>query len=164
MINRNSISKVFVKALIFAGFLMFFLTGCVPANEYTPVTKTKKAGLYNITGWNSAHCYFPSSTKIGSCSGVDINAKVGYKLYVGGLRANCEPGGNWSTSRRILASGTLPPGMSFQDGSIIKGIPEKRGHWIVRIKVENLYCGGKSYYGLEQELRFHVTGSGKVRY
>ncbi len=163
MINGNSTNNTFTKALIFAGFLMFFVAGCVPANEYAPVTKTKKAGLYNITGWNSASCYFPSG-KLGSCSSKDIDAKVGYQLYIGGLRANCEPSGNWSTSKKIITSGSLPPGMSFESGSVIKGIPEKRGHWIVKLKVENLYCGGTSYYGLTQELRIHVTGSGKVRY
>ena len=143
--------------------MMVFLAGCVPADPYTPATKTKKAGLYNITGWNSASCYFPSG-KLGTCTGKDIDAKVGYQLYIGGLRANCEPSGNWNTSKKMIVSGTLPPGLSFQSGSIIKGIPEKRGHWIVKLKVEHLYCGGTSYYGLTQELRIHVTGSGKVRY
>jgi len=162
MINGNSIKNSLTQALVLAGFLMILFAGCVPNNQYTQ-TKTKKTGLYNITGWNYAHCYFPGK-KIGSCTGVDIDAKVGYQSHVASLRANCEPGGKWTKSTPKIISGSLPPGLSFVRWSDIKGIPEKRGHWIVKIKIQNLYCGGISYYGIEQELRFHVTGSGKVRY
>jgi len=163
MINENTISKGFAKTLFIVGFVLFFLSGCIPNNQYQPTTKTKKTGFYNITGWNNSHCYFPGK-KLGSCTSRDIDGKVGYQMYVGGLRANCEPGGSWTTSKKIITSGSLPPGLSF-DGwkSIIKGIPQKRGHWIVRLKVEHLYCNDVSYYGVEQELRFHITGSGKVR-
>jgi|GEM_PF-5266924 len=163
MINGNSIYNAVSKTLIIAGFSLIFLAGCVPNNQYTQVAKTNKVGIYNVSGWNGANCYFPSSA-LGSCTGIDIDAKVGYKLYVGGLRANCDPDNDWQTSTKIITSGSFPPGVNFTSTSIIKGIPEKRGHWIVKIKVNNLYCQDKSYFGLEQELRFHITGSGKVRY
>lgn len=164
MINKNIINKGLAKILILASFSLIFLSGCIPNNQYQPATKTKKPGLYNITGWNYSNCYFPSK-KLGTCSSKDIDGKVGYELYVGGLRANCVPSGKWSTSGSRITSGTLPPGLTFEKGkSVIRGIPEKRGHWIIHIKVDNLYCGGTSYYGLEQDLRFHISGSGKVTY
>ncbi len=164
MIKGNNINNGLLKALLMACFTLILLSGCIPNQAYTPVTKTKKTGIHNVNGWSYSNCYFHDRNAIGSCNSKDIDGKVGYQLYVDGLRANCGPDNKWHTSKKIL-TGTLPPGLAFvSGGSNIKGIPEKRGHWIVTIKVDNLYCQGKSYYGLKQELRFHITGSGKVRY
>lgn len=163
MLKRNILNKGFVKALLLACFVTIFLVGCIPNNQYQPVAKTKKPGIYNVKGWNYAPCSFFNKNALGNCTSKDIDGKVGYPLYVEGLRANCVPSGKWKISKKIITSGTFPPGISFDGNrSAIKGIPEKRGHWIVRLKVEYLYCNDKSFWGLEQELRFHITGSGKV--
>ena len=165
MIKRNSINNGLVKAFILACLALVFLSGCIPNQPYNQTTTVKKPGLYSVKGWNYASChYYKGKKTIDTCTSKDIDGKVGYQLYVTGMRANCVPGGKWSTSKKIITSGSLPPGLAFQGGSIIKGIPEKRGHWIVNIKVEHLYCNDISYYGLQQELRFHITGSGKVRH
>jgi len=134
---------------------------CIGTFGFQQAARSKEAGLHNIKGWNFASCYFPSGS-LGTCSGQDIDGKVGYPLFVNSPRANCKPGGDWSMSNATI-SGTLPPGLTMLSApSHIKGIPEKRGHWIVHIKVDHLYCNGESFYGIEQELRFHITGSGRV--
>jgi len=122
---------------------------------FQQAAQSKEAGLYTVEGWNASCMYDHCST--------DIDGKVGYPLFVNGPRANCIPSGHWSTSRERITSGTLPPGLTIQESAAhIKGIPEKRGHWIVHIKVDHLYCNGKSYSGFDEELRFHITGSGRV--
>jgi hypothetical protein len=104
--------------------------------------------LYRLTGWND---WTP-----------DINGEVGHPLGIRGPNARCVPGGNWS-SLGTIASGTLPPGLTMDPRSFdMGGIPRERGHWIVKVKLDNIVCNGSSYKGFDQELRFHITGSGKV--
>ena len=104
-------------------------------------------GLYGLTGWN----YWTA----------DINGEVGHRLFVQGPTARCEPSRKWDTQYRVL-SGKLPPGMDILNSLDIVGIPEDRGHWIVRLQIYDVECGGNYYQGFDQELRFHITGSGRV--
>lgn len=124
------------------------IAGCGAGTKRSPAQKQQAPGLYSLTGWN----YVRHDT--------DIKGEVGHRLYVKGPTANCRPG-NWSGATRIL-SGQLPPGMRFVSGDNIEGVPTDRGHWIVKVELHNVRCEGGSYRGLTQELRFHITGSGRV--
>lgn len=115
-------------------------------------------GLYRLKGWGGASQYQ------GTTDERDVNGEVGHTVYVHTPTGDCRPGGNWNGEHQIL-SGTLPPGLSFGVGSrthSIGGIPEERGHWIVRLAFTNIDCNGQTYRGFEQVIRFHITGSGRV--
>lgn len=107
----------------------------------------RSPGMYNLTGWNGWTA--------------DINGEVGHRLYVPGPKALCHPSRNWTGDTRIV-TGRLPPGMSFIAGDNIEGVPTERGHWIVTLEMSNVTCQGNTYRGITQELRFHITGSGRV--
>lgn len=111
-------------------------------------TKTvEKPGWYGIsTGWNNWIS--------------DIDGQVGYKLYASSPRGRCAPSGSWTGATSIV-SGNLPPGLYFESHNIT-GIPTERGHWIVKLKLSSIQCNGSYYKDFEQELRFHITGTGKV--
>lgn len=122
------------------------LVGCATSS----IVWAKEPGLYNFTGWNDATW------------GIDINGEVGYPVYVGNPKAECYPSGKWTLNTRV-ASGSLPPGLTLGSAPFsITGIPTERGHWIVKLETYDVRCEGGSYKGFEQELRFHITGSGKV--
>lgn len=129
------------------------LTSC--ADIYQAVNRPKPApppspGLYRLNGWN------------GSTSGIDIEGEIGHPLTVNGPTADCEPSRDWSGDQRIN-SGKLPPGLTMDDKSGgITGIPTVRNHFVVEVELYNVQCGGNSYRGFTQELRFHITGTGKV--
>jgi hypothetical protein len=102
----------------------------------------------------------------------DIQGEVGYPLTVRAPIGVCNGvwGRGYTASYRIV-SGQLPPGLHFQcdngqwSGGLcpsIIGIPTERGHWIVNIELYDVQCGGHFYEGFVQELRFHISGSGKV--
>lgn len=146
-LNNGTAKALMVLAGIAA---IGFLLACASA----PQTRVESPGLYwyDAYGWNY--------------NNQDINGEVGHRLYVSGPRRNCvtSAGKNqpWSASYRII-SGALPPGLEFESGSSgIEGIPRERGHWIVKLELYNLKCGENDYKGFEQELRFHITGTGKV--
>ena len=112
----------------------------------------------NLKGWNYTAIYGQSTT----ASGIDINGEVGHPVTVNGLTANCEPGGSWSANTEII-SGEFPPGISKgSGGSKISGIPTQRGHWIVEMRASDLECNGEYFKGFTQQLRFHISGSGRV--
>lgn len=144
-------------------FSILFMNGCIPNQHYEPVQKQRDPGLYGSKGWSYAPCYFPGSGPA-NCNSKDIDGKVGYSVYVAGPRSTCVPDGNWTQTTPVIVSGQLPPGLSFGKWYDIEGIPQKRGHWIVKIEIKNRYCSGIKYHGIKQELRFHITGSGKVNY
>jgi len=52
----------------------------------------------------------------------------------------------------------------MQNDGDITGIPTARGHWIVTVSISNIQCNGLIYGTLafQQQLRFHITGSGEV--
>lgn len=91
----------------------------------------------------------------------DINGEVGHPMSVSQPTAACLPGGAWSGAP-VVVSGELPRGLYLADGGEIRGIPEGRGHWIVTLSMTNITCLGVSYGGFRQQLRFHITGTGRV--
>jgi hypothetical protein len=110
-------------------------------------------------------CAGSSGCTTGS-SGDDINGEVGYPMELFGPTAVCNDYKDpWTASHRIV-SGAFPPGIDWGkncvDAHCIGGIPTERGHWIVRLELYDVQCGGQFYKGFEQELRFHISGSGKV--
>ena len=143
-INRASIRTV----LLFAGLaVIILLMSCIPATQQT---RTQEPGWYGITnGWN----HWMS----------DVNGKVGHRLFVSAPQGRCLPSRSWSADTTIT-SGSLPPGMDFGSGDSITGIPTKRGHWIVNLKLSNIKCGEFYYKDFTQELRFHISGTGRVTY
>lgn len=145
-------TKSFIGCLIILAYFIMFQASVAPRQTYKT---SSKPGFYGVTsGWNN-------------WSG-DVNGEVGHRMYVSGPRAkcihcnNCEAG-SWSSNYSI-ESGRLPPGLSFGDGFDISGIPTERGHWVIKLKLYNIKCNN-AYYGnsdFTQELRFHITGTGKV--
>lgn len=123
---------------------------CVAGRNITTATP-ERPGLYgSISSWNGGTD--------------DINGEVGHRLFVSGPRASCRPSGSWTANHSIIG-GQLPPGLSVGQGFDIEGIPTEPGHWIVRVKLQNIQCEGMYFdecCAFEQELRFHITGSGKV--
>jgi len=150
---REQVRKRVVAFAVFALCLSFFavLVSGVPASADKRKNKNKQLapGLYSLTGWN------------GQTWGQDINGEVGHPMFVNGPTADCQPSGNWTANSRII-SGTLPPGMSLLTSDVISGLLTERGHWIVKVELYSVQCNGQGYEGLTQELRFHISGSGKV--
>lgn len=161
MVKGTKINNGRAKVLILlAGMaILGFLFACAadltqegPLLQEEPVQQ--ETGLFGrITQWNSGIS--------------DINGEVGHRLWVTGPHARCKPSGQWTANQRII-SGTLPPGLDFEPGNFnIAGIPTERGHWVVNLTLENITCEGMNYdqcCGFVQELRFHITGTGKVNY
>lgn len=93
----------------------------------------------------------------------DINGEVGHRFYHAVLLMNCQPKGDWDADSYIV-SGKLPDGLTFTNSMVIEGIPQERGHWIVVLHVYNVRCNGETYpnFSSNQELRFHISGTGRV--
>jgi len=138
-------------------FSMSFLAGCALPKPIQSQAK-EKPGLHSLTGWNAAGRNDIDKT----FTGKDIEGKVGYRLEVSAPTANCvSPSKKWTGYHKIV-SGQLPPGLDFNETSWIKGIPTKRGNYIVVLELYDIKCND-SYYGpYKQELRFHITGVGIV--
>ena len=120
--------------------------------------------ILNVKGWDDKRVFFDGvSGHEGTVGGLDINGEVGHPLSISSPSAQCAPSGRWVAKGEIV-TGTLPPGLTFNsDGDwTISGIPKERGHWIVTMKVSDVQCHGTSFMGFTQQLRFHITGSGKV--
>ena len=140
--------------ILFSAAMLSFLSGC--ASE--PITKPREPGLYHngyIERWNGGNS--------------EVNGEVGHRLYVSYPTAKCintigGDSGNWYAKNEIV-SGQLPPGIAFNSNDWgISGIPTERGHWIVQLRLYNVKCNELYYKDSEftQELRFHITGSGRV--
>lgn len=143
------------KWLVMAGLTLCFTASMVHAGSFT-----------NVQGWNYSSTYYDGvQGNEGTAVDVDIDGEVGHPVYVNGPTANCEPNGNW-TLRIEVATGTLPPGLELvMEGSgygAIKGIPQERGHWIVTMRAYDLKCNDGGYEGFTQQVRFHISGTGKV--
>jgi hypothetical protein len=124
------------------------------------------ASFTNVKGWNYASTFYEGvQGKEGTASDVDIDGEVGHPVYVSSPTALCEPSRSWNLSIEV-ASGVLPPGLELiregSDYGAIKGIPTKRGHWIVTMHAYDLKCEGGNYMGFTQQLRFHISGTGEV--
>lgn len=149
-----------IPLLLLAGIGLAALVGCVPT--YSAPPPPKAPGLYSVNGWGGASCWgMNSPNDHGTCTGVDLYGTVGHPFVGEGPRANCVPGGQWSNSTTIT-SGALPPGLSFDSGTNITGIPTQPGHWILEINDNPLTCGGTTYIGFVQEVRIHIGGGGPV--
>ena len=123
------------------------------------------AGFDNVKGWNSVQVTYLGSNE-GVAWSIDPDGEVGHPLYVSSPTANCTnasgQSASWTMDSSII-SGSLPPGITLNSSSFdIEGIPTERGHWIVELNSGGLTCDGKGYLGFKQELRFHITGTGKV--
>ena len=112
--------------------------------------------LFYVFGWGGQWNY--------TSAGVDIDGEVGHPLTVEGLQHNSRACSTPWTADFEVAEGTLPPGLKLNTDSSISGIPTERGHWIVTMKAFNIEnaCGRPSTPGFTQQLRFHITGTGKV--
>lgn len=136
---------------------MLMLVGCALPKQ-TQALK-KQTGLQSIIGWNNAGV---SSYTNKTLYGIDIEGKVGYRLEVSAPTANCvSPSKKWTGYHKIV-SGQLPPGLDFNETSWIKGIPTKRGNYIVVLELYDIKCNDINYGAYKQELRFHITGVGIV--
>lgn len=131
--------------IIFAYFIMFLAS----STQKTTSKTVTKPGWYGISqGWNNWS--------------TNVDGQVGYQLFVSGPTGRCEPSKSWTASSSVV-SGTLPPGLTLNSAPFtITGIPRERGHWIVKLRMSNIECGGLYYKDFEQELNFHITGTGKV--
>jgi hypothetical protein len=134
--------RIFAASLYAVVFAL--LTGCADLFDEDTSKRNDDPGLYGLE-------YY----------GGDINGEIGHPLGVSQPRARCEPDHNWTADDRII-SGTLPPGLTVQSNGSISGIPTERGHWIVKQEIYNIRCAGESWQGSVREIRFHITGSGKV--
>ena len=119
-------------------------------------------GLTNVTGWNGVPVDY-SNGGIGTTAGIDINGQVGYRLVVPAPTSGCA-GSDFGYGGPVRGGATLPPGLGWDalGNDTISGIPTERGHWIVQIERLEIVCNGITYNGFRQELRFHITGSGRV--
>lgn len=153
-------NKGTAKALILLAVITTtgFISGCGLLKLLPP--PAKQPGLYDLRGWGGV--WAPRNG--GEALGIDINGEVGHPVYVDCPRCNCVTaageGQAWNAVHNVL-SGSLPPGLKFGEHHVIVGIPTDRGHWIVRLELNNIECGDSSY-SFQQELRFHITGTGKV--
>ena len=127
--------------------LAALLAGCVAGGKST--YRGEQPGWYGITtGWNGW--------------GSDVDGEVGHPVFVSGPLGKCLPSRSWS-GRASVVSGSLPPGLTLNAApSTVTGIPTERGHWIVRLRMSEIQCEGKYYKDFEQELRFHIKGTGRV--
>ena len=147
-----------VAAILVSALALFFLSGCATAR---PVQATQEPGVYETYGWNTAAVWWNNS-QVGEAGSQDINGEVGHPLYVRGPSTVTVPSNEASSSNKRIASGTLPPGMTLDAVGAVTGIPTERGHWIVTLEVYGRSFRGVSYKGYTQQLRFHITGSGRV--
>lgn len=116
----------------------------------------QESGMSNFRGWNLQPY---ESIR----SGAEVDGQDGHLISVYGPSGKCLPSRSW-TGRTRHISGSFPPGVHFGGDKSwdITGIPTERGHWVVKLELYNVECGALHYDGFQQELRFHITGSGKV--
>lgn len=146
--------RIFIGPII---LLVFIITIIGSASTKTTTTK-QKPGLYGLTGWNGA--WLNPSTDVANA--IEIDGNVGYKLELAGPTANCvSPSKKWVAYTRII-SGEFPPGIYIEEGTSIRGTPEKRGHYIAVVEKYGIKCNDMDYGSIKQELRFHIIGSGIV--
>ena len=127
------------------GFIVMGVVLCL-------VAQSGYAWNMSIYGWN--HRRGPD---------MDIEGQVGYRLQIDGPTIGCDPPRPSWTANFEIVSGVLPPGLTFNsNGGSISGVPQQRGHWIVKVSQSNTAACGIHPPDFTQELRFHITGTGKV--
>lgn len=141
--------KHLIGALILIGFIITIIGSAASQKTRTVV---EKPGWYGVSSWwNNGQS--------------DIDGKIGYPLYVSNPKGRYVPAETGWSAKINVVSGTFPPGIILNDAPwTISGTPteQARGHWKVKLKLSNIKCGESYYADFEQELRFHITGSGKV--
>ena len=120
--------------------------------------------MHCVSGWGGL-----GTVESGS-AGFDANGEVGHPLNVKGLSSLylTDHSGNaikWSAEWEVT-EGSFPPGIHFNNDSSIGGIPTERGHWIVTLRAYNLQMAacaeGPNPPSFKQQIRFHISGTGKV--
>ena len=133
------------------------------------ISRSAYAEFWGFDGWGGKPVANVSGNWLPSSGSGDVDGEVGHLLSVKGPKGDCHPPGHqwtekisWTGSVSIV-SGVLPPGltMNMTTGDI-SGIPTERGHWIVTVSDSNISCGGQDYNDYSEQLRFHITGTGKV--
>ncbi|HEY0844655.1 MAG TPA: hypothetical protein VGE12_04780 [Noviherbaspirillum sp.] len=125
-----------------------------------PISECRAQEFENIKGWDYKLVYYAPKS-MGQVANAEINGEVGHELWVSGPRAHCSAG-SWQ-GKFTIVSGEFPPGITIDPTTLeISGVPTERGHWIVALKDDPLYCGGASFFGFQQKIFFHIGGSGKV--
>jgi hypothetical protein len=152
-------SKTLLSFLIIAAYFLMFLASAPPRRT---TVKKEEPGMYSLGGWGGQSSYWDGTVNI--ANGLDVNGEVGHPLTVYAPTARCvsPTKAGWTYNYRIL-SGSLPPGLNWNYNyhGQITGIPKERGHWILKLEMYDIRCEGKTYR-LQQEVRFHITGSGRV--
>lgn len=138
-----------------------FVGACLAALALAGVLHESDAQRLDVfRGWNGAHIT-SAHEGLDVANDAKIDGQVGHEILVPNPWGNCSAG-NWRGTVNIL-SGSLPPGLFFDSrNDSIVGIPTERGHWIVVLSYQPLSCGGKTFYGFQQRLFFHIGGTGKV--
>ena len=169
-IGQSFVARAIGSALALGAVLV--VTACARPRVWVNPGPTH-GGLSQVQGWGGAFVDIPVTgtfpnylVRAGENSGrveevKDINGQVGHPLSVSRPTAYCLPGGAWGGTP-VVVSGELPRGLSLASDGEIRGIPEERGHWIVTLAMTNLTCLGASHGRFQQQLRFHITGSGRV--
>jgi hypothetical protein len=150
-------SQHYRSTIMFLRCLWLFLFFQVGSGLPGQAQKKQKQGLHDLVGWNGA--WVNPSTNVANSA--TISGEVGHELELAQPTADCvSPTKTWTSLLRII-SGELPPGI-YIEGVSIKGTPEQRGHYIVEVENYDIKCNNTDYGTIRQELRFHITGSGKV--
>jgi len=158
--------KVFSIASCCGSILATFaLAGCQPTGQ--PTKTRNETGVVYLQGWAKAENSLSGGVNVdfntdpAYCQSADINGEVGMAFGICSPRMTTYPAGaDWNASTSLV-SGKLPPGLRL-DGLNIQGIPTEPGHWVIKLEVNNIRVLGKSIKPFQQELRIHITGSGKV--
>ena len=139
------------------GIMVMVIVFCfIPRSGY--------AALRDAWGWDNKLVAFFTISGKWTVDDSDIDCEVGHRLDIVGPRAVCTmPDEKWSGTFEIF-SGVLPPGLTLNESTgNISGIPTERGHWIVTMQLSDAsVCDAVDGTGFTQELRFHITGTGKV--
>lgn len=171
----------FVAVIVFTTISAALLSGCYGLTAMLdPNCHVAGYGVDGNAGWECHHHretaydrrepgWYPGMSEMYWHPEGDINGEVGHPLFIDSPKGTCLPNNNWDYNFRIV-SGTLPPGLSMDDiHGKISGIPSERGHWIVRLKIDSVTCNGEAetafgrpYEATPHELRFHISGTGKV--
>lgn len=117
--------------------------------------------MTNSYGWDEARIDFPSSG-VGTAETREYYGAVGDWVEIWSPTSKCSAGG-W-TYRINIVSGSLPPGVEivYEDddpyyyyGDVV-GEATASGRWVVTLEEDDVWCGGKSFWGFRQTLIFNV--------
>jgi|SRR6185436_1177481 len=90
-----------------------------------------------------------------------FKAKVGKRFNVKPVAQCTYDNGHdarWSITGARVASGSLPPGLSIEDGAI-GGVPAEAGEWTLTVKFAGASCAGKAHEALTIDVKIVVAGA-----